>query len=39
MNRILQSKETEWLDGKKKKKTHVYAAYKTFTSDIEIHGG
>ena len=33
---MLQSKDTEWLNGYKNK-THIYAAYKRFTSDLKTH--
>ena len=33
---ILQPKDTDWLNGYKNK-THVYALYKTPTSDLKTH--
>lgn len=33
-----QKTQNGWME-KEKKKTHVYTAYKIFTSDIEIHRG
>ena len=33
---MLQSKDTDWLDGHKNK-THVYAVYKKPTSDLKTH--
>ena len=33
---MLQSKDTEWLNGFLKE-THKYAAYKRFTSDLSIY--
>ena len=37
VNRLmLQSKDTEWLNGLKNK-THIYATYKRLTSDLKTH--
>ena len=36
MELMLQSKDTEWLNGYKNK-THIYAAYKRLTSDLKIN--
>ena len=33
---MLQSKDTDWLNGYKNK-THIYAVYKKPTSDLKIH--
>lgn len=34
---MLQSKDIEWENGLKKKKTHIYAAYKRLISDLKAH--
>ena len=37
VNRLMhQPKDTDWLNGYKNK-THIYAAYKRPTSDLETH--
>ena len=33
---MLQPKDTDWLNGYKNK-THMYAVYKTLTSDLKTH--
>ena len=33
---MLQSKDTDWLNGYKNK-THVYAVYKKSTADLKTH--
>ena len=33
---MLQSRDTEWLNGYKNK-SHIYTAYKRHTSDIKTH--
>ena len=33
---MLQPKDTDWLN-KYKNKTHIYAVYKTHTSDLGTH--
>ena len=34
---MFQSKHIEWLMELKKKKRHIYAAYKRLTSDLKVH--
>ena len=36
MDQILHSKGIEWLNGEKHN-IHLYATYKTFTSDVRTH--
>ena len=36
MDKMLQPKDTDWLNGYKKK-TSIYAVYKRPTSDLETH--
>ena len=36
VNRLRVPKDTDWLNGYKKK-THIYAAYKIPTSDLNTH--
>ena len=37
MDKLLQSKDKEWLDKKTTNKTHIYTAYKRLSSELKTH--